>query len=150
MSYGNIVVAVDGSEASQGALDHAVNLARQSNAALTGIFVIDSQWPDFIGNDWQSAKGARQGFLDHIREEQEQQAATARAQFAQATQGMEQASFSVHAGDPTEVLVEHASSADTGILVAGRRVFQVSGRPSLKSLAATLARKASRPILLFP
>jgi nucleotide-binding universal stress UspA family protein len=150
MNCGNIVVAVDGSEASQGALDHAVNLARQSNTALTGIFVIDSQWPDFIDNDWQSAKGARQGFLDHIREEQEQQAAAARTQFVQATQGMEQASFSVHAGDPTEVLVEHASSANTGILVAGRRVFQVSGRPSLKSLVATLAEKASRPILLFP
>ena len=150
MNCGNIVIAVDGSEASQDALDHAVNLARQSNAALTGIFIIDSQWADFIDNDWQSAKGARQGFLDYIREEQEQQAAAARAQFVQATQGMEQASFAVHAGDPTEVLVEHASSANTGILVTGRRVFQVSGRPSLKSLAATLAKKASRPILLFP
>ena len=150
MNCGNIVVAVDGSEASQGALEHAVNLARQSNRALTGIFVIDSQWADFIDNDWQSAKGARQGFLDYIREEQEQQAEAARTQFVQATQGMEQVSFSVHAGDPTEVLVEQASSANTGILVAGRRVFQVSGRPSLKSLATTLEKKASRPLLLFP
>jgi nucleotide-binding universal stress UspA family protein len=150
MNCGNIVVAVDGSEASQDALNHAVNLARQSNTALTGIFIIDSQWADFIDNDWQSAKGARQGFLDYIREEQEQQAATARVQFVQATRGVEQATFSVYAGDPTEVLVEQASSSDTGILVAGRRVFQISGRPSLKSLAATLAKKASRPILLFP
>ena len=150
MNCGNIVVAVDGSEASQGALEHAVNLARQSNTALTGIFVIDSQWADFIDNDWQSAKGARQGFLDYIREEQEQQAAAARAQFVRATEGMGQVSFSVHAGDPTEVLVEQASSANTGILVAGRRVFQVSGRPSLKSLATTLEKKASRPLLLFP
>jgi len=150
MNNGNIVVAVDGSEASQGALDHAVNLARQNNTPLTGIFIIDSQWADFIDNDWQSAKGARQGFLDYIREEQEQQAEAARTQFVQATQGMEQVSFSVHAGDPTEVLVEQASSANTGILVAGRRVFQVSGRPSLKSLATTLEKKASRPLLLFP
>ena len=150
MIYGNIVVAVDGSEASQDALNHAVNLARQSNTTLTGIFIIDSQWADFIDNDWQSAKGARQGFLDYIRKEQEEQAEAARAQFEQATRGMKQASFSVYAGDPTDVLVEHASSGDTGILVAGRRVFQVSGRPSLKSLAATLAKKASRPLLLFP
>jgi len=68
------VVAVDGSAASQGALNHAVHLARQSQAALTGVFVIDAGWPDYIGNDWQSSKGARQGFLDYIREEQEQQA----------------------------------------------------------------------------
>lgn len=150
MNYGNIVVAVDGSDASQDALNHAVDLARQGNTPLTGIFIIDTQWADFIGNDWQSAKGARQGFLDYIRKEQEEQAGAARTQFEQATQGMAQASFSVHAGDPTEVLVEQASSGDTCMLVAGRRVFQVSGRPSLKSLAATLAKKASRPLLLFP
>jgi len=150
MSLSNIVVAVDGSEASQDALNHAVNLARQSNTPLTGIFIIDTQWADYIGNDWQSSKGARQGFLDYIRKEQEDQAELARTQFEQATQGMEHSSFTVHAGDPTEVLVEQASSGNTGMLVAGRRVFQVSGRPSLKSLAATLAKKASRPLLLFP
>jgi nucleotide-binding universal stress UspA family protein len=150
MNYGNIVVAVDGSEASQAALNHAVDLARQRNMPLTGIFIIDTQWADFIGNDWQSSKGARQGFLDYIRKEQEEQVEAARSQFAQATQGMAQVSFSVHAGDPTAVMIEQALSEDTGILVAGRRVFQVSGRPSLKSLATTLAKKASRPLLLFP
>jgi nucleotide-binding universal stress UspA family protein len=150
MNDGNIVVAVDGSDASQDALGHAVELARQRNTPLTGIFIIDTQWADFIGNDWQSSKGSRQGFLDYIRKEQEEQAETARIQFANATQGMEQACFLVHAGDPTEVLIEQAKSPDTGVLVAGRRVFQVSGRPSLKSLAATLTKKASRPLLLFP
>ncbi|MGA7750574.1 MAG: universal stress protein [Gallionella sp.] len=150
MSFSNIVVAVDGSAASQDALNHAVNLARQSNTPLTGFFIIDSQWADFIGSDWQSAKGSRQGFLDYIRKEQEEQAEAARTQFEQAALGMEQATFSVHAGDPTEILVEQASSENTGILIAGRRVFQASGRPSLKSLAATLAKKASRPVLLFP
>ncbi|MCK9381700.1 MAG: universal stress protein [Sulfuritalea sp.] len=150
MDFGNIVVAVDGSEASQDALSHAVSLASQGNTTLTGIFVIDSQWADFIGNDWQSSKGARQGFLDYIRKEQEEQAEAARTQFEQATQGMEQAAFSVHAGDPTAVLLEQASCAGTGMLVTGRRVFQISGRPSLKALAVTLAKRASRPLLLFP
>jgi nucleotide-binding universal stress UspA family protein len=146
----NIVVAIDGSDASQEALDHAVGLARQSKTSLTGIFIIDTQWADFIGNDWQSAKGARQGFLDYIRKEQEEQAEAAHVQFEKATKGMEQTFFSVHAGDPTEVLLAQASSENTGVLVAGRRVFQVSGRPSLKSLASTLEKKASRPLLLFP
>jgi len=150
MHNGNIFVAVDGSEASRGALSHAVELARQSNTPLTGFFIIDTQWADFIGNDWQSSKGARQGFLDYIRKEQEEQAEAARNQFEQATQGMAQATFSVQAGDPAKVMLEQASSGDTGMLIAGRRVFQVSGRPSLKSLAATLAKKASRPLLLFP
>jgi len=150
MNNGSIVVAVDGSEASIEALNHAITLARQSNARLAGFFIIDTQWADFIGNDWQSAKGARQGFLDYIRQEQEEQAEAARTQFTQATQGMEQASFTIHAGDPTETMLEQASSRNTGLLITSRRIFQVSGRPSLKSLAATLTKKASCPILLFP
>jgi nucleotide-binding universal stress UspA family protein len=150
MCFSNIVVAVDGSEASQEAVSQAVDIARQNKAALTGIFVIDSQWADFIGNDWQSAKGARQGFLDYVRNEQEEQALAARAQFELATSGMDQTQFVVHVGDPTEALLEQALSEKTGILIASRRVFQVSGRPSLKSLAATLARRATRPLLLTP
>jgi len=150
MNHGSIVVAVDGSEASQDALNHAVAMARQRNTPLAGIFIMDTQWADFIGNDWQSSKGARQGFLDYIRKEQEEQAAAARSQFEQATRGMTQAAFVVHAGDPTEVMLEQASSDATGMLIAGKRVFQVSGRPSLKALAQTLEKKATRPLLLFP
>jgi nucleotide-binding universal stress UspA family protein len=147
---GNIVVAVDGSEASQGALDHAVELARQRKSALAGFFIIDGGWPDFIGNDWQSAKGARQGFLDYIREEQEQQAQAARRQFETAAAGMADSSFSVLAGDPTEMLINKANAADTDLLIVGQRIFQVSGRPSLRNLGKRLAAKATRPLMLFP
>jgi nucleotide-binding universal stress UspA family protein len=150
MAFSNIVVAVDGSEASQEAIDQAVNMARHSKAALTGIFILDSQWADFIGNDWQSSKGARQGFLDHIRLEQEAQAEAARVQFESAANGLERATFCVHAGDPTDMLIKQANAAGTDILIASRRVFQVSGRPSLKSLATELTRNALHPILLLP
>lgn len=146
--YRHIVVAVDGSAATAESLERAVHLARQSNAALTGVFVLDGNWADFIGNDWQSAKGARQGFLDHIRKEQEEQADAARKQFEAATAGMETA-FSLLGGDPTEELLKLANAASTDIFVVSRRVFQVSGRPSLKSLAKTLAQKATRPLLLL-
>lgn len=150
MGFNNIVVAVDGSEASQEALDHAVELARQSKSVLMGLFVVDSQWPDYIGNDWQSARGARQGFLDYIREEQEQQAETARQQFETAAEDIEHRGFSILSGDPTEVLITRANAADTGLLIIGQRVFQVSGRPSLRSLGKRLIGKATRPVMLFP
>lgn len=148
--FNNIVVAVDGSSASQEAVNHAVVMARHSNAALTGIFILDSQWPDFIGNDWQSSAGARQGFLDHIRREQEEQADAARAQFESLACGLERATFCVLAGDPADVLIEQANSVTTDLLITSRRIFQVSGRPSLKALGANLARKALRPVLLLP
>ena len=146
----HIVVAIDGSVASQEALNQAAHLARQSHADLTGVFVIDSQWPDFIGNDWQSSKGARQGFLDYIREEQEQQAEAARRQFEATVNDMPAAVFSVEAGDPAEVILHLANNPSTDLLVLSRRVFQVSGRPSLKTLGARLAKKATQPFLLYP
>lgn len=150
MKFNNIVVAVDGSEASQDALNYAVELARQSKSALTGFFIIDGGWPDYIGNDWQSTKSARQEFLDYIRKEQEQQAEAARQQFASAADGIEASSFSVLGGDPIEVLITQANAADTGMLVVGQRIFQVSGRPSLRSLGKRLAAKSTRPLTLFP
>ncbi len=150
MGFSNIVVAVDGSEASQEALNHAVELARQSKSALTGFFIIDGGWPNFIGNDWQSAKGARQGFLDYIREEQEQQAEAARQQFEAAAEGIAESRFSILAGDPTELMISKANAVDTDLLIVGQRIFQVSGRPSLRSLSKRLAAKATRPLMLFP
>ncbi|MDO8706974.1 MAG: universal stress protein [Sulfuricaulis sp.] len=150
MEAAHIVVVVDGSAASQAALNQAVNLARQSQTALTGVFVIDSEWPDYIGNDWQSSKGSRQGFLDYIREEQEQQAVAARQQFEIAADGMPRASFSLKVGDPAGVLIELAKDESTQILILGRQVFQISGRPSLKTLGERLAKKATRPLLLYP
>jgi nucleotide-binding universal stress UspA family protein len=148
--FGNIVVAVDGSAASQEALDHAVALARQSQAALTGVFVIDAGWPDYIGNDWQSSKGARQGFLDYIREEQERQAEAARGQFERAASDLPSANFSLLAGDPAEVVVGLAREPSDDLLVLAQRVFQVSGRPSLKALGQRVAGNARRPCLIFP
>lgn len=150
MGFRNIFVAVDGSEASQEALNHTVEIARQSNASLTGVFVIDSQWADYIGNDWQSAKGARQPFLDYILKEQEEQAEAARGQFESATKGLGTASFTLMAGDPTDTLIEVANNASTDLLVFSQRVFQVSGRPSLKLLSKRIAKKAQRPFMVFP
>jgi nucleotide-binding universal stress UspA family protein len=145
-----IVVAVDGSEASQQALSHAIHLARQGHSSLTGVFVIDGEWPDYIGNDWQSSKGSRQGFLDYIQAEQQQQAESARLQFEDAARGMPDANFSLKTGDPAGVLIDMAQEDTTDLLVLSRRVYQVSGRPSLRTLGERLAKKATRPFLLFP
>jgi nucleotide-binding universal stress UspA family protein len=147
---GSIVVAVDGSETSQEALDHAVSLARQSHAALTGVFVIDAGWPDYIGNDWQSSKGARQGFLDYVQAEQMQQAEAARAQFERAAAGLPSARFSLLTGDPADEVMKLAREPSRDLLILNQRVFQVSGRPSLKTLGQRLAKSARRPCLLFP
>lgn len=150
MNINNIVVAVDGSEASQEALNYAVELARQSKSALTGFFVIDGGWGDYIGIDWQSPQNVRQEFLNYIRKEQEDQAEAARQQFESAAGNIIERRFAILAGDPADMLIAKASAADTGMLVVGQRIFQVSGRPSLRSLSKRLVGKATRPLTLFP
>lgn len=150
MSFRRILVAVDGSPASAPAVERAVWLARQGGAALTGLFVLDSGWADFIGNDWQSSSGARQGFLDHVGREQLEQAQAARLQFELAAEGLPAAGFLVVAGDPVTVLLEHLDRPETDLLIFGRRTFQVCGRPSLKTAAATLAKRGRGQLLILP
>lgn len=145
-----ITVAVDGSPVSELPLGHAIAQARQHDAVLTGLFVIDGQWADYIGNDWQSSKGARQGFLDYILQEQEAQAKLAQEQFQQATADWPQTRFEVLAGDPINTLVERSHPDNTDLLITSRRVFQVSGRPSLKTLARELAKRANCALMLLP
>lgn len=141
MMRGAIAVAVDGSPASEAALDHAVRLARSEGRQLCGIFVLDTGWADFIGSDWQSAAGARQGFLDYVRAQLEAQADTARAQFAAATRDHEGARFAVIPGEPLDTLCALMARGEAETLVAGREVFQVCGRPSVRTLARDLARR---------
>lgn len=150
MNFKNIVVAVDGSDASQEALNYAVKLALQNNSALKGFFIIDRGWSDYIGNDWQSTQNARQGFLDYIQREQEQQAEAARQQFESAVSGIKSSKFLVLGGDPIDMLISTANAEDTDLFVTGKRIFQVSGRPSLRELGKRLAAKSTRPLMLFP
>jgi nucleotide-binding universal stress UspA family protein len=150
MSLGRIQVAVDGCEASHAALEHGVWLARQGPSTLTGFYILDSGWADYIGNDWQSSRNARQGFLDHIAREQHAQAEAARVQFETATRVLADARFAVLTGDPIRVLIARLNDPETDLLAFGRRTFQVSGRPSLKTAARSLVRYGRRPLILFP
>lgn len=147
--FDRIVAVVDGSAVSQPVIDKAAALAGRFDCELAGIFVVDGGWPDYIGNDWQSSTGARQGFLDHVRREQEEQGEKARTQFTGATAGLQRSHFEIVGGDPISTLVALATNPATGLLIVSRRVFQVSGRPSLKTLAKTLAAKSTQPLLLM-
>ncbi|MDI6749654.1 MAG: universal stress protein [Rhodocyclaceae bacterium] len=136
-----IAVAVDGSPASDAPLAEALRLAQAGNRPLIGIFVLDTGWVDYIGNDWQSAAGARQGFLDYIRDQLETQAEAARAQFAAATRDHPAAHFTVIPGDPLETLCKLMARGEAETLIAGKEAFQVCGRPSVKTLARDLAQR---------
>lgn len=145
---GTIAVTVDGSPASETALQRALELARATRAPLTGIFVIDAGWADFIGNDWQSSRNARQGFLDYVLQQQQDQARFAQRQFAAVTPGLPQSEFVVLVGDPVDELAEMVEARKADILVVGEGVFQVCGRPSIKKLARTLSKRMGQSVVV--
>lgn len=148
MSAGTIAVAVDGSEASAGALASAMRKAQAEDRLLAGIFVLDTGWADYIGNDWQSAAGARQGFLDYIRGQLEAQAEAARRQFSAATAGLEKTAFEVIPGEPLETLCELIEQGRADMLFAGKEVFQVCGRPSVKQLTGELRKRVGSAVMV--
>lgn len=143
-----IAVTVDGTSASSAVLQRAVATARESGASLVGVFVIDAGWADFIGNDWQSSRNARQGFLDYVREEQHRYADAARAQFDAATGDLPDARFLLLAGEPAEEVVHLMANGGADMLFTASDVFKACGRPSVKSLARTLRRRVRQPVHL--
>jgi hypothetical protein len=144
--YSEIIVAVDGADISNAPIQYGIHLARQTQARLTGLFIMDGKWADFIGNDWQSSRNARQGFLDYMYREQLAQANLAKLQFENLTTSIENCVFKIETGDPTEILC----GLKTGILILSRQVFQVCGRPSSKKIAQNLVKNSSQPLFLFP
>lgn len=145
----SIAVVADGTQASEGALTYAVARARHPAAGLTGVFVLDAGWVDFIGNDWQSSRNARQGFLDYVRRCQERDAESARIQFETATRGVGDTRFSLLVGDPAQALLDMMERDRPDMLVLGRHAFRDGGRPSAKRLACTLKAKAGRRLIVI-
>jgi nucleotide-binding universal stress UspA family protein len=141
-----IAIAIDGTKASAAALAFAVDMARTEQARLNGIFVLDTGWADFIGNDWQSSRNARQGFLDYVRNELEQQMELARQQFAAATAALPDSSFTMLPGDPVDALTDLMQRGDADAMVLGPTVYQTCGRPSVTQLAKSLKKKVRQPV----
>lgn len=141
-----IAVAIDGSEASAPALAFAIDLAQREGKQLSGVFVLDTGWADFIGNDWQSSRNARQGFLDYVLEELQKQAELARDQFAVATSALPGACFISLPGVPAEALCEMMGRDEFSALVLGPETFQCCGRPSAKRLVKDLRKKVRQPL----
>jgi len=151
MKAGAVVVAVDGSPASEAALRQAKAKARNEGWSLTGIFALDTGWADHIGNARTQVDDARKGFLDYAGSELELQIEAARAQFAAATEDFTgDTAFEVVPGDPIDTLCEimACSNRSFSMLVAGREVFQICGRPSVKRLAHELQQCVRQPLVI--
>ncbi len=93
-----LLLAIDDNPA---ALARALTLARQWDATLNGLFVIDATWDVFTGHDWLSGCNARIGFLEYMEALETEAAVTAARMFKEQTVGI-----------PGELLIATGDVAD--------------------------------------
>jgi len=146
--YSKILLAVDGSEISQHAMQHAIELARSLSATLRMIHVLDMSWLP-IGPEVAIDTGA----LSAARRDVGEKIITAARDSAQQA-GFEAEAVLVETETPiqhvAELIVREASRWGADLLVLGthgRRGFQ---HLMLGSVAEKVARLSSRPVLLIP
>jgi nucleotide-binding universal stress UspA family protein len=140
----HVVVAVDGSEASNHAARVAVALAEHRNGKVTLVTVVrppEGWWG--VGGAPPSPEAmsvaiarARTEILDPLAAEFED---------AQCTIDLVE-----EIGDPASVILRIAENLNADVLVAGRRGSSLVERLMLGSVADRLAHEASVPVLIVP
>jgi nucleotide-binding universal stress UspA family protein len=146
--YSRILVAVDGSETSQHALKHAIELAKSLSATLRIVHVVDMNWlpiaPE-LAIDTEAITAAR-------RSAGEKTVAAAR-ETAQ-TAGFEAEAELMETETPTqhvsEVVAKEATHWAADLVVLGTHGRRGVQRLLLGSVAEQMARRSSVPVLLVP
>lgn len=146
--YSRILVAVDGSETSQHALEHAIALARSLSAKLRIIHVVDMNWlplaPE-LAIDTQTIAKARRSAGEKVIEAANETAS--KAEFEAEAELKETESPTQHVA---EVIAKEASSSSADVVVLGTHGRRGVQRLLLGSVAEQLARRSSVPVLLIP
>ncbi len=108
-----ILVALDSSVKT---VDEAVKVAREKNGSLTGLFILDATWNEYIGHDWLSGSNARAGFLDYVKNEETLEAERALREFESRAAGVEHESKTAAGRVPDEICRELAEGYDLLIM----------------------------------
>jgi len=146
--YSKILVAVDGSDTSQHALQQAIELARNMSAKLRIVHVVDMSWlpigPE-IAIDTEGICAARRGAGGTI---------VAAAQEIAKKAGVEAETALIETGTPTqhvaEAIAEEAARWPTDLVVLGTHGRRGLQRLILGSVAEQMARLSPGPVLLVP
>jgi nucleotide-binding universal stress UspA family protein len=146
--YSRVLVAVDGSAASEHALRHTIGLATSLSAMLAVVHVVDMGWlalgPELAVDIDALAKARRaagEAILGAARE-------VARAA------GLAAKTRLLETGTPTQrvpaAIVDEAASWPADVLVLGTHGRRVVERLLLGSVAEGVARLSTVPVLLVP
>ena len=133
----NIVVAVDGSDASELAIREGLELAKESNAVVT--FVAVRQPISLLGAPYDQRELSRQ--LAHAR------AALDRAKAYAGELGVE-AAYDIREGDAAEEILRLAEDRRAELIVVGSRGLGAITGALLGSVSKAVVKGADRPVLV--
>ncbi|MBV8196649.1 MAG: universal stress protein [Candidatus Eremiobacteraeota bacterium] len=142
--FKEILVAIDGSPPSDGALDLAIELARSLSASLTILHVID---PAHVSTTIDAAAATA---IDIELEELEEagrgllEEATARAKAA----GLAETTTMLRDGMPAPTILDTAKRADIALIVLGTHARSGVARLFLGSTAEAVLRQSPVPVLV--
>ena len=157
--FASFLVLLDGSGASDAALDFAAALARKIGATVRGLHVEDERrflyFPPI--NAMSAALGAAPTIpvplpaADLVRIEQEVSAATdtIRERFAAVTKGLPDASLSVVRGDVLDEMIDRSHRCDM-VIMGCRHSRTTEGATDPGTLIEPLLRQSNRPVVLVP
>ncbi|EMA46314.1 universal stress protein [Halococcus saccharolyticus] len=141
--YDRVLLATDGTVASENATSHAIDLTVAHDANLHALYVVDeSVYTAYSGDEYvDSAEGPEHGLTEHGRETLE----TIRTDTDD--RGIEVVTAMQH-GDPVERITNYADEHDVSLIVLGTKHRSAEYRALLGSVTDRVLRLTGRPALV--
>lgn len=139
--YDRILLATDGTVASENAASHAVDLAAVHDATLHALYVVDeSVYTAYSGDEYvDESEGPQHGLEEHGREALAEVRATAEEVGVEVVDALEY-------GDPAEAIVDYGEEGDADLIILGTKRRPAEYRVLLGSVTDRVLRLTTRPV----
>jgi nucleotide-binding universal stress UspA family protein len=146
--YETVLVPVDGSEQSERAVDHALEIAEKFESTLHVLHAIDDRGSGRAAE--AVSELSRNASERQEMNERRKQAGTELTDgvIERAREATIDAEAVVLRGDPAEVITDYAEQKEIGLIVLGARGRSAVGKFLLGNVAGKVARHATTPVLL--
>lgn len=141
----HVLVAVDDSEASRDAFEHA--LAEFPDARITALHVFESSHP-FIYADATGGSAEQYDAFERENREHGTDLLEEVAEFAAAGGRDQEVKTALEDGEPAREIVDYAAAHDVDHLVVGTRGRNGASRVLLGSVATSVAKRAPVPVTI--
>ncbi|WP_134668638.1 universal stress protein [Halorussus marinus] len=141
--YETILLATDGTVASENAESHAIDLAAAHDAVLHALYVVDdSVYTAYSGDEYvDGSEGPEHGLEERGRETLDRIRAEADRADVEVVDALEH-------GDPVETIIEYGDANDADAVVLGTKRRPAEYRALLGSITDRVLRLTTRPAIV--